>query len=497
MVKDLPPIRPIATSITTNALDERSSMGYENLRNMIGPLKRAAIDAYMCASEGDSSGWYIFEENAQYREKLQRGFPSPESDITVSRPDANGNGGGEVTSTLPLTSSRNYAQIFSSIREDIDTALEPWLHLPDPEQSYSVAQDFQSIVERLLQETDAADGQILTTSDMGTTLNDIVALQDSLHSATFTYFYSSFMQSVPNVLDGHRAIATILTQAALAEGELWSQARDNIVTIVDHATRALHAAAINSSLEDPTADVMFNFLTITGSYLGFVPSVGTIFSVMNTTLGHLKSLEGLVKKELQIDFPTSDYPTTISAFYNGINDLADALVDAESDIRTNLDENFNVVMGNQTAFDTSLDPNSDASPTERSDIEIASTSSDILKTDADISLDEDDLYHLVNRLMPTLHSQIDTEAAGVMVPNIGPAISRPSELGMNATDNFAALQRLLSDLMRDLSWDVKKAGQLLRRTFQELTDTDNAYAGTISDIGEDILEGSGYSPYDE
>ena len=96
-----------------------------NLGALVGPVKRAAIDAWMV------------ENNWEIRHGVYE-ISSRSSSSKVTRPGPDGNGGGDWSGDfgwlfgLDNNKDEQYQSAFAEIGESIDALVKPWLTLPDP-----------------------------------------------------------------------------------------------------------------------------------------------------------------------------------------------------------------------------------------------------------------------------------------------------------------------------------------------------------------------------
>ena len=95
-------------------VDKRAEARYQNLDSLIGPLKRAAIDAYMRDLK--------FKLSGKFYEREERDPEDGPVTRYVHCPDDKGEGGGKYNTELL---SDHYVHKFSEIRNKIDSILEP------------------------------------------------------------------------------------------------------------------------------------------------------------------------------------------------------------------------------------------------------------------------------------------------------------------------------------------------------------------------------------
>lgn len=108
---------------------------YDDLPELIGNLKRAAIDAYVRDKLAPSPALFTLAED-HYLITVNSGAGGGSS-TRITRPNSDGEGGGEAT-----TITTNFGQTqcddgdftseFDSVREEIKKILELWIGLPNP-----------------------------------------------------------------------------------------------------------------------------------------------------------------------------------------------------------------------------------------------------------------------------------------------------------------------------------------------------------------------------
>jgi len=112
------------------AYDPKKEYDYEDVPELVGYLKRSAIDAYMISeNSGITSHCTIMDD------RYVVSFPIPlvgSSDRDIARPGIDGQGGGEVLGSGSDGGDADRTSEFDKIRWSIDKIVEPWKQLPDP-----------------------------------------------------------------------------------------------------------------------------------------------------------------------------------------------------------------------------------------------------------------------------------------------------------------------------------------------------------------------------
>lgn len=210
----------------------------------VGRLIRASIDAVMVADD-----WQITDH------AYMKVFMSVAVVARVSRPGANGAGGGALTWTerydpqsFSCVAPAGYENLqfpdFEHVRSTIHTIVDPWRRIPKGSEFETSAALYGRVTGLLGGVTPA--GQAGAVGQSGTVIGSLEqASQDmnGLQGVAFAAFEQRFLVHLKAVL-GNLAAVSLSVQAALTvEKELWGRASDDALQAISETANSMGAVA--------------------------------------------------------------------------------------------------------------------------------------------------------------------------------------------------------------------------------------------------------------
>ncbi|MBM9460720.1 hypothetical protein JK386_12470 [Nocardioides sp. zg-536] len=232
------------------------------LKTLVGKIKQAAIDAFMCeetwgGSDGVGiSGWTIQGDLYFYVHPTSGSFGPITEEVT--RPGADGEGGGRWKMRVPMAPDPDeedrYVDDFDSIRRRIDEVFEPWFtrEIPDPDAFDAPIGHLQAAIADL---TLNSDGEEFSAGDIRALIRTQL---HRINGGDYTGWSGKTVRAFENsygevrcatVTQNQRALLTRLAQALCAEQQIWFEARPAIMTIADGALAAFNAVAKDGDTE--------------------------------------------------------------------------------------------------------------------------------------------------------------------------------------------------------------------------------------------------------
>ena len=259
------------------------SAEYRDLPKLVGKLKLAAIDAYI----GSSSNFSLNKRSNSY--VLSGKLGSLDMSVSMSRPNADGTGGGEFASP-ERTERSGYKELFDQIRKRVDRIVKPWMDLPNP---YSDGfngkiNEYREKVVAVLSETsfEGLDPAAKTTDvstvklqslekiapgRMRTLLKGMNDYAPALEGSAFNTFRATFVTSMPSVIGNLALLARVHGETLLAEQLFFKQLRKKVVEVVEKATGAFEEIAEEE--DGVSFDMLLNIL-IWGCMAATIPGGG-------------------------------------------------------------------------------------------------------------------------------------------------------------------------------------------------------------------------------
>ena len=214
--------------------------------DLVGPLKRSAIDAYMTSPE--LGVWEI--EGDRYTQDSANG-----GDAYVTRPDENGEGGGDWETDNPVADffgvdrDEEFKTAFDDLRSWIDDKLKRWRDIPNGDDIATLAEYMRQAGKTL--STGVSSSGDAVTGDGGI-VGDLVVIQensDAMAGGMITAFKTDFLLQLGAAISGQHAIALILGGHLAAQERMWTGARESVVALIEQSTQAFKAAAKEAELD--------------------------------------------------------------------------------------------------------------------------------------------------------------------------------------------------------------------------------------------------------
>ena len=182
---------------------------YDDIPDLLQGLKRAAIDAYMRTQP------YAWKINGDHYE-----IDSSSTHTKVSRPVPDGEGGGDCTSDNFIaewftggSQDEKWGAAFDSIRSRIQTAITPWLDLPDPADFGSALEHCRQVTRRLSGAAAAAAGGQTGSGIIPGNISLIFENTSAMAGTAIAAFKSQFLSQLGPVVGGQHGISLVLGSA--------------------------------------------------------------------------------------------------------------------------------------------------------------------------------------------------------------------------------------------------------------------------------------------
>lgn len=437
---------------------------YENLPTLIAELKRSAIDAYM-----KSQGWHI-DDGTKYHL----------GDSNVSRPGADGEGGGDW-SWIGFWDIGNDGQdakwraAFDAVRSDIDDTMRRWLDLPD------TASLLQDDIEQMRQAN-----RLLSFSPSGGTgggnipgyLTGVNENLDAMSGTTIATFKAEFLLQLEKAIGGHHGITVILGSALAASNEIWIRARKTVADIVGETQQALDAYANGGGI---SWEVILQVAGYAVEGAGLFATGGAEIALKGAGQGLKILTETTTEKDKKASAPSGDYESLMKGFGKALEELSTAIKAEEDALADNLTLNTGKVRADQGSYDLKRPALLDISDDAQADIIVISRPlvDEITKTYLPLTADELDSARS-QAYLATYEAYRDG------------SIGRGSN-GISA--EFSELQWILIDLVRDLEWETRNGAKTLELAIEDIGRADTSAEDDLERHHREVRDGSGATPW--
>lgn len=432
-----------------------------NLGALVGPVKRAAIDAWMV------------ENNWEIRHGVYE-ISSRSSSSKVTRPGPDGNGGGDWSGDfgwlfgLDNNKDEQYQSAFAEIGESIDALVKPWLTLPDPADIEPYVEKCRLVTTRL-SSTAWNDGKIQRPAgvELHGAIQSIRADADGIRGATGDSFRRNFLEGLSLVADGLTGMSVLRGGALAAQKGLWESARTDATAIVAKAQESFQAVADGGS-----------------------GNLKRQFEVVGWALDGLKAFApGLLDKVIDValvgtDVATETAPEGVNehagSYAEGLTAFKNALEGLSQSIRSEEQEISRLVSSHIKTYRLSgYRENLDLTP-------------DQITQHSEIALDPLKVESIANSFLPAIAVELNSIAdlnAGCVSASV---VARDSTIGLSPsgpTPSIIQLNTLLHDLIEDLAAESVEGAVQLKLAMNDFQESEAEMIATLNRIAADTIAG--------
>jgi hypothetical protein len=446
--------------------------GYDDLPDLIGSFKRAAIDAYMRTQHYP---WTIAGGHYEIN--------SSGADYKVTRPDKSGEGGGEWSTDNFIAEiftggakDEEFTEAFDTIRSRIDRAIEPYLDLPDPDA-------IEIEIEKCRQVTRGLSGAAAASESGGTVGAGVIPgnvaliMQNSsaMSGESISAFKSKFIAQLGAAIGGHHAISIVSGSVLAAEKGIWAAARKNAVDIIENARNASRSLADSGTTADLTTALEVAGWAFKGAGM-FFPGGKPAFEVLG--LG-ITILSGTVGKAQDAVISGDDAIAVLSSFEKALDKLDGEITAEEQLLADNLVQNLTNIRSDTTSYDLTAPP------------VVNENAGDVIAYTPGL------IAEITGTYMPTIADELTTIASTLMTAQMAP-LKRDGDLGIGfygPSTQWFELRFLLFELLKDLAWEVRMGARNLDLAIRDLEGVDTAASQAFQEVVALMQEGSPHDPW--
>lgn len=477
---------------------------FDELKALVPALKRAAIDAYICAPNaglldevGDALNWNFEIDGDYYSFTHTPSSPYGVSFPTtyrIDRPGADGEGGGyqKIIRTMAFDDEGPHlGGEFDAIRSAIDDTLEPFMVAPDPAAVNGLTEVMRQVTRRLALEAGSQAGTAAGGGDIGGNLDLALENSDAMSGGMITAFKSNFLSQIGKAVGGQHAIAVILGGVHAAEEKIWTNARQALLDIVGDATTSFDNAANDAG---PDWNVVLEIA-------GWANSAVKLFAK-----GPGEAATGAVELGLEVldqALPNGwgpfekrpeegSYSAIMEAFEDAVGQVATDIGAEEKILAANLDLNFGNVGKDQSSYDLA-----------RPEILDVDEGSD-LGSPAEVSIEPVLAREITATYLPAIAQEL-YDAKGLAGPNLDlMPLYRDGSIGAGQygpSTSYHPLHHLLWELLGNLGTEVQYSAKSLDLAIADLLGQDAGAARALDQHADQVelygigTPGSTYDPW--
>lgn len=269
------------------AYDPKKEYDYEDVPELVGYLKRSAIDAYMISeNSGITSHCTIMDD------RYVVCFPIPlvgSSDRDIARPGMDGQGGGEVLGSGSDGGDADRTSEFDKIRWSIDKIVEPWKQLPDPKNVDNEIEKWITAVSPLAKEPKTVGNKFTGGGTIFTNLDQAGKALGNM-SGEVIHKVEAFVAKLASVTGGLHDKTMVLGGALNSEMKMFEETRTSVVKALQEGIKVFNAVASNGE-KGFKVSLEIVSTTIDAALIFTAPEVAIEKKVLQTSSKALQSLK--------------------------------------------------------------------------------------------------------------------------------------------------------------------------------------------------------------
>lgn len=459
---------------------------YDDLPDLIGKLIRAAIDAYV---RDKIAGEHV-QSFVRNKDEYQMTFPSMTT--YISRPGADGNGGGEGTRSSTWNSGPNYGgggmpskvdytDEFNEVRATIRNIVKKWRKLPDPDEIDQVMVECRRAISPLSPSALSAGGKGTAGGLLQIKLSSVHDELTEMSGSTVETFKSQVIENLQHISSGLSA-ASIYWGAALGyEHGIFKSARKSVVDIIKKGIQCFDKVAQQSANPDIDTAIALGKLAKEGFTL--FTGGGVISTIVGGVDLGLQTLKGLADDE-KIPHTSESYDNAVNSLRSAFKALNKTIRDAENAVNKNLISNMAEMGKKKSSYDLKL---------------AAIKSSDVNTSDK-LRIDQSRVDNIMKMSRPVIIKELTNAQKGINNIHMTRCVNRPEHIGIGISgpsSKFHDYKWLLFDLLKELIKETENAFKNFEKAVEYIQQEDSTTKANLDAMEKDINRGSGLRPWQD
>ena len=448
---------------------------YDNLDTLIGELKRSAIDAYMHDHEYTVSG-SSYEEVAPNRSV---------GESVVERPQEDGSGGGKEVIYFtdgPPSKSEGYSDTFDEIRHKIDSRLKKWKNLPNPREIEIESSKCLEVTKVLASTATTQNGLIVPAGMVIPANLELIGHKlRSMKGETADAIQAKFLTALSAAVGNLNRVSIHLGGALVAEGKVFSAAREAVAKAVHEVKKACDSVARGGSskleIVIKIAKLVADGIAAFSGPLGATYKATTIGAgVLSVALGGIDASE--VKSSGEVKSNVKSYDEALTVLDDVLDKINDDIRNGESALSVNIVDNIGIITDNRSAFDLSIEP--------------------IRSKEKLLIVVPEDAMAIAKSHLPPIAEELSKTARSALGFSMTTAVMRDEGVGIGPKgpgEMFASMRTLLYELLRELAWDVENGAANLRSAIELIENEDANSKAALEQSARNIDKGSRIDPW--
>lgn len=445
----------------------------------IDALKQAAIDAYM-RTEGysvkDDHYWDYGVGFTAYVGKDGHG--------TASYPSMS-------PYAPPTTTDIDYSGHFSTIRSNIDTALEDW---QDDKMPTAAACDAKAVEATAAVTALNVGNSTALGGALGGYLKTVSDNAPLFRGRTADAFNNSFVNQLPAVISNHGCLASLVVEAWGASKEIWTKAREDRDTHVEKCTTAFKNYAESGEPDDVKFVLALTGAAIAGASAIATGGIALPFALATAGITSLSAINDYAA-ELEVERQGANFEELMDAFVEGLGDIDEGITKQEQLIADGLENAWNTFESNRPLFDLTPRVTDDGDgdwndETNLFDVRDAAGLGLVVPAQAVIDS--------LSSGMVNLAHGIGAAAPQVVAGDDGANILSDRTVGLRYS-GIAIYMYFVCDnnaaSLRNLQWHVREGNAMYQAVITDFQDNDTTSQASVDTLRERLSVGSGEDPW--
>ncbi len=335
------------------AYDPKKEYDYEDVPELVGYLKRSAIDAYMISENSGITSYCTIMDD-----RYVVSFPIPlvgSSDRDIARPGIDGQGGGEVLGSGSDGGDADRASEFDKIRWSIDKIVEPWKQLPDPKNVDNEIEKWITAVSPLAKEPKTVGNKSTGGGTIFTNLDQAGKALGNM-SGEVIHKVEAFVAKLASVTGGLHDKTMVLGGALNSEMKMFEETRTSVVKALQEGIKVFNAVASNGE-KGFKVSLEIVSTTIDAALIFTAPEVAIEKKVLQTSSKALQSLKS--SQDATVDNKeVADYESAKNKLESAFDAINKSVTKAEEGVKDMLIGNMDSMAesGHREYYDVTLDP---------------------------------------------------------------------------------------------------------------------------------------------
>lgn len=457
---------------------------YDDLPELIGSLKRAAIDAYVRDKMDSVVASYSCTEDEYV---ISAGTMNGGSYTTrITRPDENGEGGGKVTTTTFTAfgynkdTSEDMTEEFEGVRHKINSIIKPWIDLPDPKRIGEEVGECQRVISLLADKATIQSGKVVPSGTIQTTVNSIHEELVQMGGYTMEAFKSNIIENMGGIVSNLYAATTLWSATLNTEQGAFTKARESVVQTVKSSIKMFNDIAND---DHGKLEFILEIAKFAVEAFKTFSGVEALGKVADTASSGLRIMEK-IKDDKDPSAKAASYEDGIAALLGAFKDINRSITKVENAIKANIIDNMDAMGKARESYD----------------LKVKATKSSDIKDSDKTHIDQSRIDNILGDCRHTIIEQLDLAWTAIENIDMADCVIRNEHVGIGLrgpSPKFHDFKWLLHDLIKRLSNDTQNAFKNFELAIECIKEQDQLSKKNLDSMRGSIEDESGPDPWQD